>query len=168
MKNKIANISLQINTFEINDSTQLETFRIQFLGSKSEIKSLFGELKSAPNEDKKSIGKELNDLRIQAEEKYATFKENLENTTTTKESIDFSRPGEHFTVGSHHPISLVRREIIEIFNRIGFAIKSIKNSWVSSEIQLRSKARSAIDEILHRVLCLKKTAGFSIEFSQIS
>ena len=63
MKNKIANISLQINTFEINDSIQLETFRIQFLGSKSEIKSLFGELKSVPNEEKKSIGKELNDLR---------------------------------------------------------------------------------------------------------
>ena len=132
MKNKIANISLQINTFEINESIQLETFRIQFLGSKSEIKSLFGELKSAPNEDKKSIGKELNDLRIQAEEKYATFKENLENTTTSKESIDFSRPGENFTVGSHHPISLVRREIIEIFNRIGFVVSEgpeIEDDW---------------------------------------
>ena len=118
MKNKIANISLQINTFEINDSIQLETFRIQFLGSKSDIKSLFGELKSVPNEEKKSIGKELNDLRIQAEEKYATFKENLDNNTTSKESIDFSRPGENFTVGSHHPISLLRRENLEIFTRI--------------------------------------------------
>ena len=71
MKNKISDVSLQINSFEINNILQLEAFRIQFLGSKSEIKNLFGELKTVPNEDKKLIGKELNDLRIQAEEKYA-------------------------------------------------------------------------------------------------
>ena len=57
MKNKISDVSIQINSFEINNILQLEAFRIQFLGSKSEIKNLFGELKTVPNEDKKSVGK---------------------------------------------------------------------------------------------------------------
>ncbi len=132
MKNKISDVSTQINSFEINDINQLEAFRIKFLGSKSEIKNLFGELKTVPNEDKKSIGKDLNDLRIQAEEKYAENKEKLENRTNTKETIDLSKPGENFSVGSHHPISLVRREIIEIFNRIGFVVSEgpeIEDDW---------------------------------------
>lgn len=132
MKEKIAEISATINSFEIKDNNQLEAFRIQFLGSKSEIKNLFGELKSVPNEDKKIVGKELNDLRIQAEEKFAFHKNQLENTQNNDATIDYSRPGENFTVGSHHPISLVRREIIEIFNRIGFTVSEgpeIEDDW---------------------------------------
>lgn len=132
MKNKISNVLAQINTFEIKDINQLEAFRIQFLGAKSEIKSLFGELKSVPNEEKKEIGKELNDLRLHAEEKFARYKEDFENNQTSNDTLDFSRPGENITIGSHHPISLVRSEIIEIFNRIGFVVSEgpeIEDDW---------------------------------------
>jgi phenylalanyl-tRNA synthetase alpha chain len=132
MRDKISELSRLIDTFELTDLVKLEAFRIQFLGSKSEIKTLFGELKTVPNEDKKSVGKELNDLRVQAEEKFANFKSLLESTNVEKESIDFSRTGETFPVGSHHPISLVRSEIIEIFNRIGFVVSEgpeIEDDW---------------------------------------
>ncbi len=132
MRDKIADVSSIITSFQIKDLNQLETFRIQFLGSKSDIKTLFGELKTVPNEEKKSIGKELNDLRIQAEEKFATYKDQLESKPETSESIDFSKTGESFSVGSHHPISLVRSEIIEIFNRIGFIVSEgpeIEDDW---------------------------------------
>ena len=132
MRDKISELSRLIATFELNDLVQLEAFRIQFLGSKSEIKTLFGELKSVSNEDKKFVGKELNDLRVQAEEKFAKHKDQLENKLDTVESIDLSKPGESFLVGSHHPISLVRREIIEIFNRIGFTVSEgpeIEDDW---------------------------------------
>lgn len=132
MRDKLAQVSDQINLFEIKDNNQLESFRIKFLGSKSEIKNLFGELKSVANEDKKSIGKELNDLRVQAEEKFSNYQSQLESNNLEKESIDFSRTGEAFQVGSHHPISLVRAEIIEIFNRIGFVVSEgpeIEDDW---------------------------------------
>ena len=132
MKNKISDVSTQIHDFQITDKIQLEAFRIRFLGSKSEIKSLFADLKNVANEDKKSIGKELNDLRIQAEEKFNTYMEQLQNSQEKIESIDYSRPGESFIVGSHHPISLVRSEIIEIFNRVGFVVSEgpeIEDDW---------------------------------------
>ncbi len=122
MRDKIADVSKKINAFQIKDLNELEAFRIHFLGSKSDIKLLFGQLKSVANDDKKSIGKALNDLRLQAEEKFLNYKSLLESTNLENESIDFSKTGESFSVGSHHPISLVRSEIIEIFNRIGFVV----------------------------------------------
>jgi phenylalanyl-tRNA synthetase alpha chain len=132
MKNKIETISKAIIGFEITNKDTLEQFRIQYLGSKSEIKNLFGELKSIPNEDKKEVGKLLNDLRLLAEDKFQSHNESIENIGQKNESIDFSRPGESFPVGSHHPISLVRAEIISIFNRIGFVVSEgpeIEDDW---------------------------------------
>jgi phenylalanyl-tRNA synthetase alpha chain len=132
MKEKIAKIQQEVLGFQITDQVNLEQFRIHFLGSKGEIKSLFGDLKSVPVEEKKEIGKLLNDLRILGEDKYESHKQGLESATSQKESIDFSRPGETFTVGSHHPISLVRSEIISIFNRIGFVVSEgpeIEDDW---------------------------------------
>jgi len=132
MKNKIETISQSIIGFEITNKDTLEQFRIQYLGSKSEIKNLFGELKSIPNEDKKEVGKLLNDLRLLAEDKFQSHNESIENIGQKNESIDFSRPGESFPVGSHHPISLVRAEIISIFNRIGFVVSEgpeIEDDW---------------------------------------
>jgi phenylalanyl-tRNA synthetase alpha chain len=132
MKNKIETISKAIIGFEITNKDTLEQFRIQYLGSKSEIKNLFGELKSISNEDKKEVGKLLNDLRVLAEDKFQKHNESIETIGQKNESIDFSRPGESFPVGSHHPISLVRAEIISIFNRIGFVVSEgpeIEDDW---------------------------------------
>jgi phenylalanyl-tRNA synthetase alpha chain len=132
MKTKITEVLTQIQGFEIKNLADLETFRIQFLGAKSDIKSLFAELKSVSNEDKKEVGKQLNELRLVAEEKFNSHKDQLENTQGEQQKIDYSRPGETFSVGSHHPISLVRSEIIEIFNRIGFVVSEgpeIEDDW---------------------------------------
>jgi phenylalanyl-tRNA synthetase alpha chain len=132
MKEKIAHIHSQIQQYEISNLAQLEAYRIEFIGSKGLIKDLFSELKSVPNEEKREVGQLLNGLRQFAEERYAESKEALENTVSTEEKIDFSRPGEDFSIGSHHPISLVRSEIIEIFNRIGFTVSEgpeIEDDW---------------------------------------
>jgi phenylalanyl-tRNA synthetase alpha chain len=110
----------------------LENFRIKFIGTKGSIKELFNDLKSVPNEEKKEIGQLMNGLRMLAEDRFAQFKTNLEEATNKSESIDYSRPGEDFSIGSHHPISLVRSEIIAIFNRIGYTVSEgpeIEDDW---------------------------------------
>src|SRR5690606_10118376 len=114
------------------NNADLEVFRIKYLGTKGAIKSLFGELKNVANEEKKEIGQLMNELRLFAENQYNSFKENLSEEKSVTEKIDFSRPGEDFSIGSHHPISLVRSEIIEIFNRIGFNVSEgpeIEDDW---------------------------------------
>lgn len=132
MKEQIESIIKEIENSVISNMQELEKFRIEFIGSKGKIKALFGELKSVPNEQKKEAGQLMNALRILADEKYNTLKEGLSTGGSTKEQIDFSRPGEDFSIGSHHPISLVRSEIIAIFNRIGYTISEgpeVEDDW---------------------------------------
>lgn len=132
MKQKITALTSEIQASKIENSADLEVFRIKYLGTKGAIKSLFADLKSVPNEEKKEIGQMMNELRLTAENTYNSFKDNLSEDKSDAEKIDFSRPGEDFSIGSHHPISLVRSEIIEIFNRIGFNVSEgpeIEDDW---------------------------------------
>ncbi len=135
MKDKIVAIEQSIIDFNIQSAGDAENFRIQFLGTKGEIKGLYADLKSVPNEDKKSVGQLINELRAKAENKLEEAKANFGNESSgskSKISFDFSRPGENVNSGSHHPLSLVRKEIIEIFNRIGFNVSEgpeIEDDW---------------------------------------
>lgn len=132
MKEKIKILESEINEFNITDAAGLENFRIRFIGSKGAVKELFNDLKSVPNEEKREAGQLMNSLRMLAEEKYNTSKENLSSTVSDADKTDFSRPGEDFSIGSHHPISLVRAEIISIFNRIGYTVSEgpeIEDDW---------------------------------------
>jgi phenylalanyl-tRNA synthetase alpha chain len=132
MKATIDKIITDIDQFVIKDVKSLEDFRIQFLGSKGIVKNMFGELKSVPNEEKREVGQLLNNLRLHAETKLASFKEQLETASSTDASMDLSRPGDQDQIGSRHPLSLVRSEIIEIFERIGYSVSEgpeIEDDW---------------------------------------
>jgi phenylalanyl-tRNA synthetase alpha chain len=132
MNSEIDALNAKIDSFEIKDIQQLEDFRIEFLGSKGHIKGLYGVLKDVPNEHKKEYGQLINNTRNLAENKYNKFKESLDSVSNTTFSYDFSRPGDINEIGSHHPISLVRKEIIDIFSRIGFSVSEgpeIEDDW---------------------------------------
>ncbi len=132
MKSQIETLSAKIETFEIKNNQDLESFRIEFLGTKGHVKELYAALKDIPNQDKKEIGQLINSFRNLAEEKFNKFKENLESVSISNDNFDCSRPGEINEVGSHHPISLVRKEIVDIFSRIGFSVSDgpeIEDDW---------------------------------------
>ncbi|MES2798461.1 MAG: phenylalanine--tRNA ligase subunit alpha [Bacteroidota bacterium] len=132
MKELIQNIAREIDQYELRDAVSLEQFRIQFLGTKSKIKDLFIELKSVPNEEKREVGQMMNELRGKAEERFNTFKTSLENKSTEENKIDTTRPGDDFSTGTRHPLSLVRKEIIDIFARIGYSVSEgpeIEDDW---------------------------------------
>jgi phenylalanyl-tRNA synthetase alpha chain len=132
MKEDIVKYSNKINDCIISNGEELESFRITYLGSKGILKNLFGELKSVPGEEKKEIGLLLNNLRVQAEEKFTIAKENLQTISVSATHIDHTRPGDQENIGAHHPISLVRKEIIDIFSRIGFSVSEgpeIEDDW---------------------------------------
>jgi phenylalanyl-tRNA synthetase alpha chain len=96
------------------------------------IKDLFGGLKSVPNEEKRTIGQLLNELRLLAETKFEAAKEQLETSSSQTASIDTSRPGEPQPLGSRHPLSIIRSEIVAIFEKIGYAVSEgpeIEDDW---------------------------------------
>lgn len=132
IEEKINEIQTQIESFLINDAKTAEEFRIQFIGTKGLIKDLYGFLKTVPNEQKKEVGQQINALKERAEQKHLEAKNSFENSSSSFEKIDLTRPAEYTGIGTRHPLSLVRSEIIELFNRIGFTVSEgpeIEDDW---------------------------------------
>lgn len=123
-----------ISSVEIKDTTELEAFRIQYLGSKNILKSLGGEIRNIPNERKKEFGQLLNSIKTKAQEVFEQNKSGLERAEekSAAAGLDLSAPPEEVRIGALHPVSLVMNRIIEIFTRIGFVIaedREIEDDW---------------------------------------
>lgn len=132
MKARIEETKLAISNFEITDLSSAEAFRIHFLGSKGVMKDLFSELKNVPNEEKKEAGLLLNSLRQFAEEKLNTIKDKLNSSNSSASKIDTSKPAESIPTGNRHPLSLIRSEIVAIFEKIGYSVSEgpeIEDDW---------------------------------------
>ena len=134
MQEKISKYTLEINSFNSILPDELETFRIRFLGTKGIIKDLFEEFKTATTEEKRVLGKVLNEFKQAAELKYNTLKEEIENSTSesAEAKIDLTLPGDGMELGSRHPLSLIRKEIIDIFKKLGFNVAEgpeIEDDW---------------------------------------
>lgn len=134
LQEQITQYSAEINAFDTSNADELEQFRIRFLGTKGIIKDIFDQFKAVSPEEKRVLGKVLNEFKQLAEAKYASLNEANANSTqqTEHSKIDLTLPGEGFEVGARHPLALVRREIIEIFNKLGFSVAEgpeIEDDW---------------------------------------
>lgn len=122
MDKKIEELKKEIDSYVIDSLETLEQFRLTYLSKKGEISVLFEDFRNVPVEKKKETGRILNELKQSATDKYTFSKESLADTETSGCTTDLSRPSVSFPLGSRHPISLVRKEIIDIFSRIGFTV----------------------------------------------
>jgi phenylalanyl-tRNA synthetase alpha chain len=122
----------EINSFQPVSSEQLEEFRLLYLSKKGKISSLFEDFKSVPAEHKKEIGGQLNSLKIMATERYESFKKTFSLQASFFSSDDLTKPPLPFFSGSRHPVSIVRKEINDIFSRVGFTVfegPEIEDDW---------------------------------------
>lgn len=122
MKTKINQLLQEVDAFVIDSKESLEQFRLHFLSKKGVIPALFNDFKQVAPEERKSMGMLLNELKNHAQEKLKTAQEALD-TPDGKHSkgIDITLPAGRFK-GGRHPISIVRREINSIFERLGYVI----------------------------------------------
>lgn len=112
----------------------LEQFRIRYLGTKGELKALMEEMRNIPNERKRDYGQLVNSLKQQAEEKYQSLREALEQASVSSagRNLDLTAPGEPLPMGSRHPVALTLSRIVDIFARMGFAVADgpeIEDEW---------------------------------------
>jgi phenylalanyl-tRNA synthetase alpha chain len=123
----------QIAAYEAATPEAVEQFRIKYLGTKGLVKTIMGEMRNVPNERKKEFGQVLNDFKLFVENKYDTLKQNNTKPQTPHlDLIDWSLPGDPVTVGTRHPLSIVRNQIVSIFRRLGFAVAEgpeIEDDW---------------------------------------
>ncbi|RXK47546.1 phenylalanine--tRNA ligase subunit alpha [Aquirufa rosea] len=122
MNEQIKVIQDEIEGFVISNESDVEQFRIQFVGRKSRLASLFDGLKDVPAENRREVGQALNQLKNLAENKFNTAQEAFANSKAHFEipsDLTLSNPIQQ---GTLHPLSLVRSRILEIFNRMGFSV----------------------------------------------
>ena len=129
---QIENIKKEIVAATGATSAEVEAFRIKYLGTKGLVKHIMGEMKNVPNEQKKEFGQILNAFKIAAEEKLEILLAGLGEADDNSASIDMSLPGDEITVGTRHPLNLVRNQMVSIFKRLGFAVAEgpeIEDDW---------------------------------------
>ena len=133
MIDKIKQHIAEVEAFKTESAKEVEAFRIKYLGKKGILNDFFASFKEVPNEQKKEFGQAVNSLKKVSEAKVAELKENLESKQEEKGVYgDLSRPGEPIEIGARHPISIVKNQIIEVFNRIGFTVSEgpeIEDDW---------------------------------------
>jgi len=122
MKNKIEKYLEEVRAFHADNLEQLEAFRIKFLSKKGLVPSLFADFKQVAAEDRKAMGQLINQLKTAIQEKIVELRQQLEMQSESSASgMDLSLPAAT-EMGTRHPLSIVRNEIIEIFSRIGFNV----------------------------------------------
>ena len=131
---QIEEVKQEMSAFEATNEEQAEAFRIKFLGTKGVVKAIMGEIKNVPNEQKKEFGQLLNSFKTFAEERYEALKNGLQDAEAPTDTTDFdwSLPGDPIPVGTRHPLSLVRNQIVSIFKKLGFAVAEgpeIEDDW---------------------------------------
>ena len=133
MKEIIQKYLDEIAEFAAETPEQLEVFRIKFLSKKGIIPGLFGEMKNVSPEERKDFGQWLNQLKDSAQEKVDLLKEtNDKKAGGAEQSIDLTLPADFINLGSRHPLSMVRSEILGIFSRMGFSVAEgpeIEDDW---------------------------------------
>tara|TARA_B100001778_G_scaffold334514_1_gene346314 strand:+ start:2116 stop:3129 length:1014 start_codon:yes stop_codon:yes gene_type:complete len=131
MLEKIAVLIKEIESFSPKSKDEIDDFRLKFLKKKGVVNSLFNDFKQLGDTEKKEAGKAINNLKKLVEEQVA---EHTKSFVVEKEEvkIDLSRPVNLESLGSKHPISIVRNEIINIFASLGFYISEgpeIEDDW---------------------------------------
>ena len=132
MKQIIEQISAAVDSFKADSLEELEALRIKYLSKKGEISELFNQFRDVPADQKREIGQLLNQLRDKAQQKINNLKEQVELKKQEADKLDLTRTPEPIALGTRHPLSLVKNEIIEIFSRIGFVVADgpeIEDDW---------------------------------------
>ena len=133
MLKKLEDYEKQIQDLAIASKEDLEQFRLQFLSKKGIIPQLFAAFREVPNDQKKAFGQKLNVLKNLAETKFKELQSELKSSANkVSDDVDLTVPPFPTEIGTRHPVNMVRREIVGIFERIGFSVSEgpeIEDDW---------------------------------------
>jgi len=122
LRERIDGLLLEIDALKAKKAAEVEEFRVKFLGKKGSVTQLFDEFKDVLPEHKRELGQLLNTLKNKAAEKINALKEELGEAQQARSGEDLTLPGDAFPLGSRHPISITRSEILSIFGRLGYSV----------------------------------------------
>ena len=122
MLDKINSLKAEVEALTAGDAAEVEALRIKYLSKKGIIPALLVEFRSVPADQKRAIGVAINELKTLATDKINALRESVETQAAGSEGLDVTRSAAAVKLGTRHPLSLVREEIIDIFRRLGFTV----------------------------------------------
>jgi phenylalanyl-tRNA synthetase alpha chain len=131
MQENIARLRAEIDAYDLTTPEQLDQFRIAYTGRKGQLADLFDQLKTVPQEQRRAVGQELNQLKQLALARFESRRQELE-AAAANAPADPTLPTLPNALGTRHPLSLVREEIVRVLARIGFNVAEgpeIEDDW---------------------------------------
>lgn len=126
-------VEKEIASIVLNNATETEQFRLKYLSRKGLLNELFEAFKAIPNEQKKEVGKVMNQVKVLAQQKFDDAQQKFDEFDTgQKVGVDYSLPGEPMKLGSRHPLVLIEKRVTEIFSKLGFSLAygpEIEDDW---------------------------------------
>ncbi|HBN46287.1 MAG TPA: phenylalanine--tRNA ligase subunit alpha [Prevotella sp.] len=122
LTDKIDQLLKEVSTLSAKNAEDVEQLRLKYLSKKGEINAIIADFRNVAKEQKRELGIKINELKTAATEKINALREQVETTETGSESLDLTRTAYPIGLGTRHPLTLVRNEIIDIFQRMGFTL----------------------------------------------
>ena len=133
MIEKIEQLMQEIAALQAKNAAEAEALRIKYLSKKGEISQLMNDFRSVPAELKKEVGMKINELKNFAQEKINALKNSAgEASASGSDAIDLTRTPYPIALGSRHPLTIVKNEIVDIFSRLGFTLAEgpeVEDDW---------------------------------------
>lgn len=132
MIDKINELKERISALTASSAEEVEALRIKYLSKKGEVSLLFNDFRNVPADQKRTVGQALNELKTLATERINSLREALAAADNGADDLDLSRTAAPMPLGTRHPLSLVREEIVSIFSRLGFTVAEgpeIEDDW---------------------------------------
>lgn len=132
MIEEIKTLLAQVDELKAENEEQLEALRLEFLSKKGKVNQLMANFRNVAAEQKKEVGVYLNQLKTALQERFNTLKQELATAEEDLSALDLTRTPYPIRLGTRHPLSLVKQEIIDIFGRMGFSLADgpeIEDDW---------------------------------------
>ena len=129
---KIEQLLKEVEALHASNAEELEALRIKYLSKKGAINDLMGRFRNVAADQKKEVGMRLNELKTKAQDKINALKELFESQDNDCDGLDLTRSAYPVELGTRHPLTIVKNEIIDIFARLGFSIAEgpeIEDDW---------------------------------------
>ena len=132
MISKIESLMAEVENLSANSAEELEALRIKYLSKKGAINDLMADFRNVPADQKKEVGMRINALKTRATERIAELKESFDTNDNGASEMDLTRTAYPVELGTRHPLSIVKNEIIDIFARMGFVLADgpeVEDDW---------------------------------------
>lgn len=119
---KIENLLKEVETLHAQNAEEIENLRLKYLSKKGELNALMEEFRGVAADQKKEVGMKINALKQAVQGKINELKEQIDTTDSGSEDIDLTRTAYPISLGTRHPLTIVKNEIVDIFQRMGFTL----------------------------------------------